>query len=573
MPKAGVESHGLLQPEEFDIDELDYLEPQNHVSDSSRNRKSRRNRCLRPRCLCFSIALIIALLLAGVALNRGGHVRIPKFGSTPSGPSVPSYPKVPSEPDEAQPPTFPDSPEDSILSSKPDASPIEISRVETTFTAAITTPTTALAEDHVDDESTSTDSAATPGATESSNGSSSNKSETSPTPTGSLHGDNHTAFEEWKKPTEFKIIGLIFFGRPATVSILDCYLKKNLAVNGGWLDEVHFIVNTDKKPDLKWLAELVKGTEQYKSVDLPKEIEPGRDGYNAGWATCEKGSLYIKIDDDIVFFDDHAVSNIVYSLMKHPEALNVEANLINSPETGWLHYRFGAIHAYLPELSRKKDRLNDFESYGPTAWRASALPDWEGEEMSFHVAGVFNGKDDDGKKLPPDAPGAPPFKGHRWLPLPDGDKNIWRTPMAVSEYNANGNDWQSWSLGAQAHYSFLQNLENDDLHLYHYGNGLDPKHEGLWNMEYERMNINFMAIWGKDVLDNLPFRSFDDELALSVEVPHELKRPLLVNTHAIAAHFGFRSQAEMYDTDLLDRYRAYANENICTKDNQLKPIP
>ena len=46
---------------------------------------------------------------------------------------------------------------------------------------------------------------------------------------------------------------------------------------------------------------------------------------------------------------------------------------------------------------------------------------------------------------------------------------------------------------------------------------------------------------------------------------------LLVNTHAIASHFSFRSQHEMYDTDLLDRYRAYANEKICTEDNQIKP--
>lgn len=48
------------------------------------------------------------------------------------------------------------------------------------------------------------------------------------------------------------------------------------------------------------------------------------------------------------------------------------------------------------------------------------------------------------------------------------------------------------------------------------------------------------------------------------------KPALLVNTHAIAAHFSFRSQHEMYDTDILDRYRAYANEMVCTKDNQIK---
>ena len=45
---------------------------------------------------------------------------------------------------------------------------------------------------------------------------------------------------------------------------------------------------------------------------------------------------------------------------------------------------------------------------------------------------------------------------------------------------------------------------------------------------------------------------------------------LFVNTHAIAAHFSFRTQHELYDTDLLSRYRAYANEMICTKDNQIR---
>lgn len=141
--------------------------------------------------------------------------------------------------------------------------------------------------------------------------------------------------------------------------------------------------------------------------------------------------------------------------------------------------------------------------------------------------------------------------------------------MSESKYDPDGPDWASWSLGAQAHYSLLENLENGDLTLYHYGHGLDPEREGIWNMAYERMNINFMAIWGKDVRDNLPFHTLDDELELSVTVNKELRRPLLVNTHAIAAHFSFRSQHEMYDTDLLDRYRAYANEMICAKDNQI----
>ena len=211
--------------------------------------------------------------------------------------------------------------------------------------------------------------------------------------------------------------------------------------------------------------------------------------------------------------------------MQHPNSLDVVANLVNSPETGWLHYRFGAIHSYLPET--KPGQNPSADAYGPTAWRASALPEWEGKEMSFPVKGVGpppDGKPDDGGVLPPDNPGAPPFKGHRWLPLPDNERNLWRTPMAESSYDPNGPDWGSWSLGAQVHYSLLENIEKGQLNLYNYGQGVDGSREGIWNMEYDRMNINFMAIWGKDVLDNLPFETMDDELALSVTVNKKLRR-------------------------------------------------
>ena len=167
------------------------------------------------------------------------------------------------------------------------------------------------------------------------------------------------------------------------------------------------------------------------------------------------------------------------------------------------------------------------ESKGPTAWRASKLPEWNGKDMSFPVGGVLAGKDDDGSQLAPDKPGASPFDGHRWLPLPGGadkDQNLWRTPMVKTSYDPNGPDWGSWSLGAQAHYSFFENLENDNLKIYHYGHGLDQEREGIWNMQYDRMNINFMAIWGRDVLDNLPFKTADDELELSVGVNKALRR-------------------------------------------------
>ena len=44
---------------------------------------------------------------------------------------------------------------------------------------------------------------------------------------------------------------------------------------------------------------------------------------------------------------------------------------------------------------------------------------------------------------------------------------------------------------------------------------------------------------------------------------------LLINTYALAVHFNFFVQTNIYETDLLNRYRAYANEMVCAADNQI----
>ena len=79
------------------------------------------------------------------------------------------------------------------------------------------------------------------------------------------------------------------------IAILDCYLKKNLVINGGWLDEVYFVVNTDREDDIRYLDELVITSDLYKKVTIPAL------GYNEVWENAvESKHMYIKIDDGIV---------------------------------------------------------------------------------------------------------------------------------------------------------------------------------------------------------------------------------------------------------------------------------
>jgi len=111
--------------------------------------------------------------------------------------------------------------------------------------------------------------------------------------TGNLEG-----IRTWDTPEGLnKVVGIVFYGRPATVSILDCYLKRNLVKNGGMLDEVAWIVRTNKTEDKAWLDVLLKSEPAYSKWD----VKFGDDAdYRSAYDRVENGTMYIKIDDDIV---------------------------------------------------------------------------------------------------------------------------------------------------------------------------------------------------------------------------------------------------------------------------------
>jgi len=263
-----------------------------------------------------------------------------------------------------------------------------------------------------------------------------------------------------------------------------------------------------------------------------------------------------------VWMSDTAVAETVYTLIDHPEAFLVLANLINSAVLGWLHLRQGAIHSYLPELHLPSSPAPD--TYGPSAWRASSLPTYSTADGGPTVPFPDTEKAFDGNRAEIGSVGGPPYANHRWLPLRDAGVNLPITPIWETDYHPNGNNWRRWALGAQQHYSLLENIENDDLHCYHLGG------DGVWNMRYEHANINFMAVWADDILDNLPFDvQEDDEAHFSIHLPRKLGRQTLVQGRALASHFSFGTQREMADTDLLGRYRAFANEMVCGEANRI----
>jgi len=118
----------------------------------------------------------------------------------------------------------------------------------------------------------------------------------------------------------------------------------------------------------------------------------------------------------------------------------------------------------------------------------------------------------------------------------------------------------NWAAAAQTHCSFLSRLEKNETDVYRFN---------IWDYAYERLSINFFAIRGRDVMDVFPFPQPDDEEYLTCIRPKQVGRHVVVDGTAIAAHFAFRPQRTTHEgralgwTDLLDRYKDYAEENAC----------
>lgn len=276
MKPEAEQQQGLLRPEQFDLDDTEATEAGNGSEAYSRGRKSQAPaRWSRRKYLLWVLFALAGLLIAGTALNKGAGIKIPKLYKAPLPPEEhhdkeaeldgPVHPKPPLD---SEPPTSPELPTP-LTSPTPSTDHLQLSTQSPSKTSTPTSPKA----------NTLHSSSLPPLETCATNSSKANAS-----------------VKVWEKPLDFKIIGLVFFGRPPVVEILDCYLKKNLVSNGGWLDEVQFVVNTPNEDDIAWLDTLVDEEKLYKKITKPEM------GYNHIWELVKKEHMYIKIDDDIVCF-------------------------------------------------------------------------------------------------------------------------------------------------------------------------------------------------------------------------------------------------------------------------------
>ncbi|KOS16920.1 hypothetical protein ESCO_004912 [Escovopsis weberi] len=340
--------------------------------------------------------------------------------------------------------------------------------------------------------------------------------------------------KELRLPADVKkIMALVFFGRRTTVSILDCYLKRNLKKNGGVLDGVIFLERTSKEDDVAFLEKLLASEPAYERW----KIDMDGEGYASSYDRIQDDTMYIKIDDDIVYIEDNAFASIISTKAAHPEYFVVSGNVVNQPLISWLHWNLGAIKPYLPELNKAYPAP---KAGSKLSWRPSLLPAWQGKD-DFEV------KDWN----PPD------HQRHRWLPIKGKTDHILdKSPIIETEYDAFGPGLKKWQVAAQEHMSLFENIEMDELDRYRFR---------TWDFQLRRMGIQFICILGKDINLAKPIAG-DDEHHLAVTMPAKTGRHAVADGGAIVAHYSFGPQSgneKIEQTDILERYRALARDSAC----------
>jgi hypothetical protein len=318
-------------------------------------------------------------------------------------------------------------------------------------------------------------------------------------------------------------------GKSLCISIMVLFniSQKNLVHNDGFLDQVVFVPQANDALSMEWLYSIVNQTPEYAIAPAGQDME---------WKSVMNNVMYIRIDGDTVFLEDHTIPTIVNTKLNNPSSIMVSANVVNEAALASLHSHPGIALPYLPELYHV-DQPSRSNSELHQDWRASSLPHWQGP-LSFRIHKDFE----------------PPFEGHRWL-LPS-DKSIDRDPISASVYTDTGPTLDDWTVGAQQHYSFLYHLEDNDLGRYKFPIWVDPT---------EPISQNFGCFWGNDaVAVHHMFRHNSKTTTSHPKNPDGNRPHVIIDGKGLVSHYSSRQGAAGLDaTDLLARYRAYAEERVC----------
>eukprot|EP00439_Symbiodinium_sp_Y106_P085716 s181_g29.t1 len=323
-----------------------------------------------------------------------------------------------------------------------------------------------------------------------------------------------------------RVEAIVVFGRQDRVRILHTYLQRNLRKNGGVIDKVHFVVFAAMRHDFEYLEQLIEENAPWYAYP----VVTGRRLAKIYSVCDDPNTVYLKIDDDIVYISDEAIAEMVRERLRNRCGL-VSANVINHAILSAVHQDIGALRHFFPSSEepgsawvRNDDVLPlmaiEKKSQSQCVWSTWQCAAWMHESFLSRLA--------DGTECAYDfgwhdfhASGHGHFDGARFLPLPH----------------------TRWSFHCRACNN--RALKKDQKHL----------------LCCQFRSINMVAFKAEDVVDAVPEDlAEDDEKELSVVHPARLEKRSCAVGAALAAHFSYSRQEDglVENTQLLARYQQLA---------------
>jgi hypothetical protein len=129
----------------------------------------------------------------------------------------------------------------------------------------------------------------------------------------------------------FKIKPLVFAGRKETMRILFPMIKSDI------IDEVLVCVNTHNHDDIAFIDQYTQLHPRFRKVLLPNHIIGTPSAYTHMFELMTNtDTIYIKLDDDLIYLSPHFFEDLVKFRFEHPEYICIYPWIINNPLCNWL---------------------------------------------------------------------------------------------------------------------------------------------------------------------------------------------------------------------------------------------
>ena len=125
-------------------------------------------------------------------------------------------------------------------------------------------------------------------------------------------------------------------------------MRRHVEYSRHIVDELHWWINTENPEDREYIHGLCRAAPRFhRKFELPG-VNPSFNARHTRIGrffryTIDPDTIYIRVDDDIVWMDAHCIEELLKHRLAYPEAYLVYGNIVNSSSFMHLHQQAGAF--------------------------------------------------------------------------------------------------------------------------------------------------------------------------------------------------------------------------------------